>query len=129
MLRIVRYGSGSNEGRGTAYAPYTAKRTGPFEPMSNPTSAKKATLELVERMEEDVTFEDIMYELHVLQKIERGRRDAEEGRTTPHGESPIEQHLRTVDTSGTSLKEIRRRLSGITGRMSDTVRSLRDERG
>jgi hypothetical protein len=30
-------------------------RTGPFEPMSDPKSAKKATLELVERMEEDVT--------------------------------------------------------------------------
>jgi hypothetical protein len=70
-----------------------------------------------------------MYERYVLQKIERGRRDAEQGRATPHGESSVEQHLQTVDPSGTSLEEIRRRLSEITGRMSDTVRSLRDERG
>lgn len=62
-------------------------RTGPFEPMSDPKSAKKATLELVERLEEDVTFEDIMYELYVLQKIERGRRDAEGGRTVSHEEA------------------------------------------
>ena len=55
------------------------------------TSARNTTLELVERLDEDVTFEDIMYELHVLQKIERGRRDAEEGRTVPHDE--VEQRL------------------------------------
>jgi predicted transcriptional regulator len=62
-------------------------RTVPFNPMSDPTSAKKATLELVERMEEDVTFEDIMYELHVLQTIEHGRRDAAGGRTVSHEEA------------------------------------------
>jgi predicted transcriptional regulator len=28
-----------------------------------------------------------MYELYVLQKIERGRRDAEERRTVPHEEA------------------------------------------
>lgn len=49
-------------------------------------SAKKTTLELVERLDEDVTYDDIMYELHAPQKIERGLRDAEEGRTVPHGE-------------------------------------------
>ena len=57
-VTVVRYGSMSNEERGAAYAPYTVMRTGPFEPMPDPKSAKKATLELVERMEEDVTFED-----------------------------------------------------------------------
>ncbi|MCS4198075.1 hypothetical protein [Salinibacter ruber] len=56
--------------------------------MSDPAvSAKEATLELVGRLEDDVTFEDIMYELHVLRKIERGRKDAAEGRTVPHGEA------------------------------------------
>jgi hypothetical protein len=52
--------------------------------MSTPTSAKKATLKLLERLDDDVTFEDIMYELHVLQKIERGLQDAEEERVTSH---------------------------------------------
>lgn len=55
--------------------------------MSDPVSAKKATLELVGRLEDDVTFEDIMYELHVLRKIERGRDDAAEGRTVPHDQA------------------------------------------
>lgn len=50
-------------------------------------SAKQATLELVGRLDEDVTYEDIMYELHVLQKIERGLRDADEGRVTSHKEA------------------------------------------
>jgi len=54
--------------------------------MSTSPSAKEATLELIERLEDDVTFEDIMYELHVLKKIERGQKDAEEGRTVPHDE-------------------------------------------
>lgn len=54
-------------------------------------SAKKTTLQLVERLDEDVTYEDIMYELYALQKIERGLRDAEEGRTVPHDE--VKDHL------------------------------------
>jgi predicted transcriptional regulator len=49
-------------------------------------SAKKTTLELVERLNEDVTYDDIMYELYAIQKIERGLRDAEEGRTVSHDE-------------------------------------------
>ena len=52
--------------------------------MSDSPSAKKATQKLLERLDDDVTFEDIMYELHVLQKIERGLQDTEEGRVTPH---------------------------------------------
>jgi predicted transcriptional regulator len=55
--------------------------------MSDPVSAKKATLDLVGRLEDDVTFEDIMYELHVLQKIQQGREDAAKGRTVPHDQA------------------------------------------
>jgi len=47
-------------------------------------SAKQATLDLVERLDDDVSFEDILHEVHVLQKIERGLRDADSGRVTPH---------------------------------------------
>ena len=54
-------------------------------------SAKKPTLHLVERLDEEVTYEDIMYKLYALQKIERGLRDAEEGRTVPHDE--VKDHL------------------------------------
>ena len=47
-------------------------------------SAKQASLRLIERLEDDVSFEDIIYELYFLQKVERGLRDVEEGRTIPH---------------------------------------------
>ena len=55
--------------------------------MSAITSPKQATLQLVERLEDDVTFEDIIYELYVLEKIQRGMKDAEEGRVVSHEEA------------------------------------------
>jgi predicted transcriptional regulator len=54
--------------------------------MPEPKSAKKTTFALIERLDEDVTYDDIMYELYAIQKIERGLRDAEEGRTVSHDE-------------------------------------------
>lgn len=56
-------------------------------PMSVLPSAKQATLDLVERLEDDVSFEDIIYELYVLEKIQRGMKDAEEGRVVSHEEA------------------------------------------
>ena len=50
-------------------------------------SAKQATLQLVERLNDDVSFEDIIYELYVLEKIQRGMKDAEEGRVVSHEEA------------------------------------------
>ena len=55
--------------------------------MSESKSAKQATQQLLERLDENVTFEDIMYEVYVLQKIERGLRDVEEGRVVSHEEA------------------------------------------
>lgn len=54
--------------------------------MPDPQSDKEVTLELVKQLDDDGTFEDIMYKLHVLQKIDRGQRDAGEDRVTPHDE-------------------------------------------
>ena len=51
--------------------------------MADTLSAKRASLRLIERLDEDVSFEDIIYELYFLQKVERGLRDVEEGRTAP----------------------------------------------
>ena len=53
-------------------------------PMSTSRSAKEASLKLIERLNDDVTYEEIMYELNFLQKIERGLRDVQEGNVTPH---------------------------------------------
>ena len=52
--------------------------------MSTSRSAKEASLKLIERLNDDVTYEEIMYELNFLQKIDRGLRDVEEGNVTPH---------------------------------------------
>lgn len=47
-------------------------------------SPKEATQKLLDRAKDDITYEEIIYELHVLQKIQRGLRDVEEGGTIPH---------------------------------------------
>ena len=55
--------------------------------MSAMPSAKQATLRLVERLDDDGSFEDIMYELYVLEKIQRGMKDAQDGRVVKHEEA------------------------------------------
>ena len=55
--------------------------------MSALPSAKQATLNHVKRLEDDVSFEDIIYELYVLEKIQRGLKDSEEGRVVSHEEA------------------------------------------
>jgi predicted transcriptional regulator len=54
--------------------------------MQDTLSAKRASLRLIERLDEDVTYDDIIYELYFLRKIERGVRDVEEGRTATQEE-------------------------------------------
>ena len=56
----------------------------PSSPSPADRSAKQASLRLIERLDDDATFEDILYELYFLQKVERGRRDVENGHTVPH---------------------------------------------
>jgi len=52
--------------------------------MSTSRSAKEASLRLIERLNDDVTYEEIMYELNFLQKIDRGLCNMEDGNVTPH---------------------------------------------
>jgi predicted transcriptional regulator len=52
--------------------------------MSTLSSPKQAALQLVERLDDDVSFEDIIYELYVLEKIQRGMKDAEEEQVVSH---------------------------------------------
>jgi predicted transcriptional regulator len=49
-------------------------------------SAKKSAQQLLERLPDDADWDDIMYELYVKQKIERGQRAAADGRTVAHAE-------------------------------------------
>lgn len=43
-------------------------------------TAKQEVSELLQSLPENCSLEDIQYHLYVLQKIERGLKDAEEGR-------------------------------------------------
>lgn len=43
-------------------------------------TAKQEVSNLLNRLPEECTLEDIQYHLYVLQKIERGLKDVEEGR-------------------------------------------------
>jgi predicted transcriptional regulator len=43
-------------------------------------TVKQEVSELLKRLPEDCSLEDIQYHLYVLQKIERGLKDAKEGR-------------------------------------------------
>jgi len=47
---------------------------------------KQKACEVISRMPEESTFEDIQYHLYVLECIERGERDIENGKTLTHGE-------------------------------------------
>ena len=49
-------------------------------------SAKQAAIEMIERMPDDVSFDDIMYALCVRQKVERSLRNAETGDVIDHND-------------------------------------------
>jgi predicted transcriptional regulator len=45
---------------------------------------KQAAKELIDHLPDQASWNDIMYELYVKQKIEEGLADIEAGRTIPH---------------------------------------------
>lgn len=49
-------------------------------------SVKEAARSIVENLPEQATWDDLMYELYVKQKIEAGLQAAAEGRTVAHEE-------------------------------------------
>jgi predicted transcriptional regulator len=54
---------------------------------------KEKVQELLTRLPDDCSLEDVLYHLYVIQAIERGLADAEAGRTIPH-EEVVEQMRR-----------------------------------
>ena len=50
----------------------------------SPVTAKQTAYELIDQLPEHATLNDIMYELYVKQKIERGMQASNEGRVTTH---------------------------------------------
>lgn len=55
--------------------------------MADAESVKPAARELVERLPEDASWEDLMYQIYVREAIEAGLRDADAGRLVSHEEA------------------------------------------
>jgi predicted transcriptional regulator len=49
-------------------------------------NAKDAARQIIEHMPDQATWDDIMYEFYVMQKIETGLKAADEGHTISHEE-------------------------------------------
>ncbi|MCK5354977.1 MAG: hypothetical protein KAJ63_07650 [Methyloprofundus sp.] len=47
-------------------------------------TAKQAATQIINQMSDQATWDDIMYELYVKEKIEMGLADIKAGRTIPH---------------------------------------------
>ncbi|MDF0668637.1 MAG: hypothetical protein P0119_21515 [Nitrospira sp.] len=55
-------------------------------------STKQAVLDLVGKLPDDCSLDDIQYHLYVLQTIERGRAEVAQGETVSHDQ--VKQELR-----------------------------------
>lgn len=49
-------------------------------------TTKKQALEMIKKLPEQVTWDDIMYDIYVRKKIAAGIKAADEGRVVPHEE-------------------------------------------
>ncbi|MFQ5734595.1 MAG: hypothetical protein ACE5KM_21885 [Planctomycetaceae bacterium] len=49
-------------------------------------TVKESVLELASRLPDECTWDDVMYQVYVRQKIEAGIRDADDGRKVSHEE-------------------------------------------
>lgn len=49
-------------------------------------TTKKQALQMIKKLPEKATWDDIMYEIYVRKKIEAGIKAADEGRVVPHEE-------------------------------------------
>ncbi len=56
-------------------------------------STKEAVLDLVRKLPDDCSLDDIQYHLYVLQTIERGRAEVAQGKIVSHEQ--VKQELRT----------------------------------
>lgn len=62
--------------------------------------AKHTVRELLDRLPDDCSLEDVLYHLYVLQAIKRGTADADAGRTISHEE--VRDRLRQKWVVGTA---------------------------
>ena len=57
---------------------------------------KDTVRDLLNRLPDDVSLEDVLYHLYVLQAVDRGLADAEAGRTIPHEQVAEEMRRKWV---------------------------------
>ncbi len=57
----------------------------------SPTNVKQAAHQLIDRLPEEVTWDEVAYQIEVRASIERGLADADAGRLIPQEE--IEKHF------------------------------------
>ena len=57
---------------------------------------KDTVRDLLNRLPDDCTLEDVLYHLYVLQAVDRGLADAEAGRTIPHEQVAEEMRRKWV---------------------------------
>ena len=69
-------------------------------------SIKNITLERIKNLPDDVTLEDLMYEINVIAQVLDGVRDAEEGRTLTEEELAVH-----VEKASSNLKAIHQFIS------------------
>lgn len=50
-------------------------------------TAKEDVRQILDRLPEDATYEDIQYHIYVRQKVEKGLKDVEEGRVVSQAEA------------------------------------------
>jgi hypothetical protein len=55
-------------------------------------TTKERVRDLLDRLPDDCSVDDVLYHLYVIQSIDRGMADVASGRTTPHDE--VERELR-----------------------------------
>jgi len=55
-------------------------------------SAKEEAIQLIRRLPDDTTLEEIQYHLYVQQKVRRGMQDVEEGKV--HSQEEVEKRMK-----------------------------------
>jgi predicted transcriptional regulator len=57
---------------------------------------KERVKELLDRLPDDCSIDDVLYHLYVVQQVDRGLADVEAGRTIPHEKVVEELHRKWV---------------------------------
>jgi len=52
--------------------------------------------EILDRLPDDCTLEDVLYRLYVVNAVETGRREIENGKAVPHEEAEMELRRRWI---------------------------------